>query len=104
MKFEFTGQLQQLINKAQNGSSADVDYIMEKLTAESSFAMTRYVDFALSLVDNKEGIERIKFYLFNGTLIQRNYASLFFNRLGDCETVQEAFDKGFIDKIQAWTR
>lgn len=42
---------------------------MDKLTVNSTFAMTRYVDFALSLVDKNEGIERIKYYLFNGTLI-----------------------------------
>ena len=104
MKFEFTGQLKMLIDKAQSGSSNDVDYIMDKLTVDSTFAMTRYVDFALSLVDNNEGIERIKYYLFNGTLIQRNYASLFLNRLGEWKSVKEAFEQGLIDEIQAYSR
>ena len=93
-----------LIDKAQSGSSNDVDYIMDKLTVDSTFAMTRYVDFALSLVDNNEGIERIKYYLFNGTLIQRNYASLFLNRLGEWKSVKEAFEQGLIDEIQAYSR
>jgi len=104
VKFEFTGQLKMLIDKAQSGSSNDVDYIMDKLTVDSTFAMTRYVDFALSLVDNNEGIERIKYYLFNGTLIQRNYASLFLNRLGEWKSVKEAFEQGLIDEIQAYSR
>lgn len=104
MKFEFNGQLKDLIDKAQIGNSTDVDYIMEKLTMDSTFAMTRYIDFALSLVERTEGIERIKFYLFNGTLIQRNYASLYLNRLGEWDTVKQAYEQGLIDKIQAYSR
>ncbi len=104
MKFEFTGQLKELIDKAQIGNANDVDFIMGKLTKDSTFAMTRYVDFALSLVENTKGIERIKFYLFNGTLIQRNYASLYLNRLGEWESVKQAYEQGLIDKIQAYAR
>jgi hypothetical protein len=96
--------LEDLIDKAESGSSADVDFIISYLTKESTFAMTRYVDFALGLVTNPEGFERIKYYLFNGTLIQRNYASLYFNRLGERECVKEAFEKGLIDEIQAFAR
>ncbi|MFC0876494.1 hypothetical protein ACE01N_07855 [Saccharicrinis sp. FJH2] len=104
MKFEFTGQLKTLIEKAHSGNSLDVDYIMNHLNIESTLAITRYVDFALSLVENTDGIERIKYYLFNGTLIQRNYASLFLNRLGEWKPVKEAYEKGLIDKIQAYSR
>jgi len=104
MKFQFSGILQVFIDKAQNGNKADVDFIMSNLTSDSSFAMTRYVDFALSLVKNPMGFERIKYYLFNGTLIQRNYATLYLNRLGEWETVKEAFLKGLIDEIQAYSR
>jgi hypothetical protein len=100
----FTGQLKIFIEKAENGTANDVDYLMNHLTAESSFAVTRYVDFALSLVTNSEGFERIKYYLLNGTLIQRNYASLYLNRLGHWKYVKEAFDKGLIDEIQAFAR
>lgn len=102
--FEFTGQLKELIDKAENGRSIDIDYIMDNLTVDSSLAMTRYVDFALSLVKNTEGISRIKFYLFNGTLIQRNYASLFLNRLGEWKPVKKAYEQGLIDEIQAYSR
>jgi hypothetical protein len=104
VKFEFTGQLKELIDKGQNGNQNDVDYIFGKLTVDSTFAMTRYVDFALSLVAKSEGIERIKYYLFNGTLIQRNYASLFLNRLGEWEPVKKAYEQGLIDEIQAYCR
>ena len=102
--FEFTGQLKELIDKAENGHSIDVDYIMGKLTVDSSLAMTRYVDFALSLVKKTEGIKRIKYYLFHGTLIQRNYASLFLNRLGEWKPVKKAYEQGLIDEIQAYSR
>lgn len=104
MKYEFTGQLKVLIDKGVNGDPNDVDYILDNLTFESTFAMTRYVDFALSLVKNPDGIERIKYYLFNGTLIQRNYACLFLNRLGEWIPVKQAYDQGLIDEIQAYSR
>ena len=80
--FEFSGQLKELIDKAENARSIDFDYIMDNLTADSTLAMTRYIDFALSLVKKTEGIKRIEYYLFHGALIQRNYARLFLNRLG----------------------
>jgi hypothetical protein len=66
--------------------------------------MTRYVDFSLGLVTNEMGIARIKHYLFNGSKIQRNYSSLFFNRRGDWEIVKKAFQLGLIDEIQAFAR
>jgi len=104
MIFDFTGHLRILIDKALNGNSVDVDYIMDHLTVDSSLAMTRYVDFALSLVEKEEGIERITYYLFSGTQIQRNYASLFLNRLGEWDSVKKAYEQGLIDEIQAYAR
>lgn len=101
---KFSGKLQELIDRAESGSSDDVDFIMRHLTSESSLAMTRYVDFATSLVENESGIKRLEYFLFNGTLIQRNYASLFFNRRGDWEIVKKAYEQGFIDEIQAFAR
>jgi hypothetical protein len=100
----FTGQLKDLIDKAEIGSSDDVDYIFSKLSNESSLAVTKYVDFALSLVTNSDGFERIIYYLFNGTLMQRNYASLYLNRLGEWKYVKEAYVKGLIDETQAFAR
>jgi hypothetical protein len=101
---EFTGKLKELINKAKNGCSDDIDFIMDHLTTESTLAMTRFVDFALSQVKTTEGINRIAYYLFNGTLIQRNYAALFLNRLGEWKTVKKAYEQGLIDEIQAYAR
>lgn len=103
-KHEFSGHLRELILKAESGYQADIDYIMDNLTCESTFAMTRYVDFALSLVTNEEGINRIEYYLLNGSQIQRNYSSLFFNRRGNWEIVKRAYQQGLIDKIQAYAR
>lgn len=103
-KHNFTGRLKLLIDKALNGSPKDVDIIMGFLTIDSDLATTRFVDFALSNVSNEIGIERIKFYLFHGTQIQRNYASLYFNRLGEWKCVKEAYEKGLIDEIQAFAR
>lgn len=102
--FKFTGELGELIARAENGSAADVDFIMNHLTSHSTFAMTRFVDFALSRVESTPGIERIAWYLFNGTLIQRNYASLYLNRVGEWEPVKQAYNQGLIDEIQAYSR
>lgn len=103
-KYKYSGQLYDLIIKAENGDPADIDFIMQNLTYDSTFAMTRYVDFALGLVTNDEGVSRIEYYLFKGSQIQRNYASLFFNRRGDWEIVKKAFLQGLIDEIQAFAR
>jgi len=103
-RHKFTGKLQELIEKAETGEVVDVDFIMSHLTSDSTFELTRYVDFALSLVNNIKGISRIEYYLFNGSLIQRNYSSLFFNRRLDYDIVMRAFSQGLIDEIQAFAR
>jgi hypothetical protein len=103
-KYFSTGPLKELTDKACKGNPAEIDFIMKKLSIKSTLATTRFIDYALGLVENPEGLERIKFYLFHGTLIQRNYASLFFNRRGDWKYVKEAFEKGLIDEIQAYSR
>ena len=102
--YKFSGLLYDLISRAENGDPYDIDFVMQNLTPDSTFAMTRYVDFALSLVTNEYGIARIEHYLFNGSQIQRNYASLYFNRRGDWEIVKKAFHLGLIDEIQAFAR
>ena len=100
----FSGVLGRLIAKAQKGESTDVDFIMCNLNSTSNLAMTRYVDFALSLVNNPTGFNRIVYYLFSGTPIQRNYASLYLNRLGEWQYVKQAYEQGLIDEIQAFAR
>ncbi len=103
-KFEFTGELQELIDRAEVGKESDVDYIINRLTNNATLAMTRYIDFALSLVESKQGVNRLEYYLFNGSLIQRNYSCLFFNRRGDYKIVDSAYRKGLIDEVQAFSR
>lgn len=102
--YKFTGKPGELIEKAEHGSDLDIDHIMSYLTKSSSLAMTQYVDYALSIVENPSGIKRLEHYLFNGTLIQRNYSSLFFNRRLDYDIVLRAFKEGLIDEIQAFAR
>jgi len=101
---QYEGQLKILVDKAIKGYKHDIDFILSKLNNDPTLVTTRYVDFALSLVENDEGIKRIKFYLFNGSQIQRNYASLYFNRLDEWQPVKEAYEMGLIDEIQAFAR
>ena len=100
----FSGKVQELVNRANCGTSEDIDYILSHLTPDVTLSLTRFVDYALGLVESDEGIDRIEYYLFNGTQIQRNYCSLFFNRRGDWPLVKEAYDSGLIDEIQAYAR
>jgi len=103
-RYKFSGRLKELIEHAEIGEVQDIDFIMSHLTSDSTFAMTRCVDYALSIVDNAKGISQIEFYLFNGTIIQRNYSTLFFNRRGNWDIVNRAFKLGLIDEIQAFSR
>ena len=100
----FSGKVQELIDRANRGTLEDVDYILAHLTPDVTFSVTRFVDYALSLVESEAGVERIEYYLFNGTQIQRNYSSLFFSRKGDWPIVKKAYDRGLIDEIQAYAR
>ena len=98
------GLLQKMILRAQRGTIEDIDFILKHLNKNSSFAITRYVDYALSIVGKEEGKERLKYYLFEGSPIQRNYISLYFNRLGEWQIVKKAYEKGLIDEVQAFAR
>jgi hypothetical protein len=96
--------LDTLLVKAGHGAPEDVDYIVNQLTPGVTIAVTKFVDYALSLVERDSGVKRIEFYLFNGSQIQRNYCSLFFNRRGDWTVVKKAYELGLIDEIQAFAR
>ena len=104
IKNRYTGKLGELTERGENGTAEDIDYIMSHLNKDSCLVMTRFVDFALSLVEKSEGIARLEYYLFNGTLIQRNYSSLFFNRRLDYEIVMRAYKEGLLDEIQTFAR
>lgn len=98
------GILDNLIHKAKVGRADDVDYVIYHLTNKPSIALTRFVDYALSLVENPDGVNRLEHHLFNGTQIQRNYCTLYFNRLGAWKIVEKAYKCGLIDEIQAYSR
>ncbi|MDD5016726.1 MAG: hypothetical protein PHO15_01340 [Eubacteriales bacterium] len=89
---------------AKSGTKIEIDTIMSDLNADMTIAVSKIIDYALSFVKSKEGLEHIKYYLFNGTQIQRNYCTLFFNRRGDWPLVKAAYEKGLIDEIQAFSR
>ena len=103
-KYIFTGKLKELTERASSGSAEDVSYIINHLTPDVTLAMTKFVDYSLGLVENEDGIRQIEFYLHQGTQIQRNYCSLFFNRRGDWAIVKKAYQEGAIDEIQAFAR
>lgn len=101
---EFSGLLKEFIDAGVKGDQKSVDTIMAKLNRRTPFAITRFIDYSLGLVDKEDGIRRIEYYLFHGSQIQRNYASLYFNRAGKWRIVKQAFDEGLIDDIQAFAR
>lgn len=101
---DFTGKVKELIDRATRGNAADVDYILNHLTPDATFSTTRFVDYALGLVESETGVARIEHFLFNGTQMQRNYCALFFNRRDDWQVVKQAYEAGLIDEIQAYAR
>ena len=96
--------LEELSNFGRNGQPADVDHLMEVLLQQTRMAVTKSVDYSLSLVQTESGMERIRFYLIHGEPVQRNYAALFFKRLGREEILARAVALGKIDPIQAFSK
>jgi hypothetical protein len=88
----------------RSGTAADVDALMDALHTHNDFATSRLVDFALGLVEAREGVDRIRHYLFHGAPIQRNYAALYFKRRGRVWLLDEAVAQGKIDAVQAYAR
>jgi hypothetical protein len=94
----------QFVARGNSAQPADVDFLMHALTAQDDFATSRLVDFALSLVDTREGKQRLRHYLFHGEPRQRNYAALYFKRKGYSDLLDEAVAQGKIDQTQAYAR
>ncbi len=94
----------ELEKRAQSGGQEDINYMMGQLETNGSFLNCKLLDHALGLVSSEEGRERIRYYLFNGSRIQRNYAALYFKRRGITEVIDEAVTRGSIDEIQAYAR
>jgi len=92
------------INLAKQGTKESIDEIVINLNKNMTLAESRSIDLALSYVDTPEGIETMKYYLFHGTQIQRNYCALYFGRIHEYPLLREAYDKGLIDEIQAFSR
>ncbi|MBN2049548.1 MAG: MarR family transcriptional regulator, partial [Spirochaetales bacterium] len=87
----------------KSGTTEDIDRVMEFLDETSDIPLTRVVDYYLGRVSTLEGMKRIEHYLFRGTQIQRNYATLFFARINEWKLVDKAYNMGLIDYIQAYS-
>jgi hypothetical protein len=96
--------LQRYIALAKEGTRASVDEIMSHLDRDMSIAESKFIDFALSNVESAEGVAAMERYLFHGTQIQRNYAALYFGRLGEYPLLRKAYEAGLIDAVQAFSR
>ncbi len=96
--------LEQVTLLATNGRACDIDALMQRLDDRASFTECKLVDHALSLVETREGRQRIYHYLFAGNVIQRNYAATFFKRRNATEILEDAVEAGVIDVVQAYAR
>lgn len=96
--------LQEYIELAKEGTSESIARIMADLTSETPIVETKFIDYALGYVTSEEGLKTMEDYLFKGTQIQRNYATLYFARLGEYLIIRKAYDMGLIDQRQAFSR
>jgi hypothetical protein len=92
------------ISMGLSGKSSDVDFLMNSLHEDDDIATFKLVDYVLGLVSTREGKARIKHFLFSGSKVQRNYAALYFKRRNEAQILTEAFEKGCIDRIQAFSK
>ena len=88
----------------KRGQAQDVEYLMSILASQDDLPILKIVDYALSLVSTEVGLTRIRWYLMQGEPIQRNYAALFFKRLGNEELLARAVALGKIDVIQGFAQ
>jgi hypothetical protein len=95
-------RLHHFIALGQSGSKDDIDMLMHALVSSHDLATCKLVDFAMSHVSSPQGVERLRYYLFNGLPVQRNYAALYFKRRGFADTLQEALASGAIDWKQGF--
>jgi len=86
------------------GAPEDIDAVMRYLDEDADLPTTKVVDYYLGTVDGLEGMKRIEWYLFNGTQIQRNYATLYFSRMNEWALVNKAYETGLIDYAQAYSK
>lgn len=103
-KNQINGRFEEYVAIGATGSAAAVDFLMGALATQDDIATTRLVDYALSLVETEAGVERLHYYLFNGTQRQRNYAALYFKRLDEYGILKEALAQGKVDSLQVFNR
>ena len=96
--------LQNYIDLAKEGTKESIDEIMRHLNMGMSIGESKFIDYALGLVESEAGIKIMEEYLFHGTQIQRNYCTLYFGRRGEYPIIRKAFDAGLIDARQAFSR
>lgn len=99
----YTKRFEMIKELCQRGKEQDIDEVMFILS-EADLPETRAVDFYLGKVMKDSGLERLEYYLFNGTQIQRNYCTLFFARRNEWKLINKAYDEGLIDYLQAYSR
>ncbi len=73
-------KLNWIISSCHRGSRSDIDAVVGLLTKTVELTVRKNVDFHLGSVTNPAGLERLEYYLFHGSQIQRNYVTLFFAR------------------------
>lgn len=96
--------LQTYICLAKEGTRTSISKIMVNLNRNMTIVESKFIDFSLSYVENKEGIISMEYYLFHGTQIQRNYCALYFERRNEYDIVRKAYDEKLIDAKQAFSR
>jgi HEAT repeat protein len=96
--------LKQIIEKCQRGNKRDIDDLLGLLTNKVDLTIRKNIDFRLGGVTNPEGLARLEYYLFHGSQIQRNYATLFFARRDEWALIHRAYRLGLIDYRQAYSR
>ena len=90
--------------RGQGGLPEDVDALMAVLDSDEEIATAKLVDFALSLVQTPDGQARLRHYLCQGSLTQRNYAALYFKRLGMRDVLEDAVARGCVSAELALNR
>lgn len=99
-----TGRFEEFVSLGTSGTAEGIDLLMSALTTQDDIASSRLVDYALSLVESREGQVRIRHYLHEGNQKQRNYAALYFKRRNVTYYLEEAVAAGKIDAAQAFSR
>lgn len=97
-------KLDWIINKCHKGAARDIDDVVGLLTKTVELTVRKNIDFHLGSVTNTEGLQRLEYYLFHGSQIQRNYITLFFARRDEWPLIHRAYKLGLIDYRQAYSR